>query len=65
MNILIFAGTLLTILRFAMKLHEAYPLTLSQKVFFSPYDLISYNIKSWRMNSSLKNYLYNLRNVTK
>ena len=29
-------------------------LDLSQQVFFSPYDLISYNIKAWRMSSSIK-----------
>ena len=36
--------------------YEAYPLPfiLSQKVFFSPYDLVSYNIKASRKNSSLK-----------
>lgn len=36
--------------------YEAYPLPfiLSQKVFFSPYDLMIYNIKASRMNSSLK-----------
>lgn len=36
--------------------YEAYPLPfiLSQEVFFSPYDLISYNIKASKENSILK-----------
>lgn len=34
--------------------YETYPLTLSQKVFYSPYDLMIYNIKAWRMSSSIK-----------
>ena len=47
--------------------YEAYPLPfiLSQKVFFSPYDLISYNIKAWRINSSFKKCINNFIKVTK